>query len=85
VYVIQSSNRKIYIGQTDNIEQRLKRHNRKARSKVTSYTHKQGNNWKVVYSEVFQSRHDAFMREKYLKSHVGRDWLKIVIGPVAQR
>ena len=76
VYVIQSSNRKIYIGQTSNIEERLKRHNKEKKSKPVSYTARQGNNWKIIYSEAFESRKEALNREKELKSHKGRDWLR---------
>ncbi|KKQ89678.1 MAG: hypothetical protein UT11_C0020G0001, partial [Berkelbacteria bacterium GW2011_GWA2_38_9] len=32
--------------------------------------------WKLYYFEKFQSREEALKREKYFKSHAGRNWLK---------
>lgn len=84
IYVIQSDIGKIYIGQTENIEVRLKQHNDKNFDK-RSYTKKQGSHWKLVYSEEYLTRKEAQIREKALKSHKGRDWLYSIMGRVAQR
>lgn len=83
VYVIQNENNTIYIGQTDNIEKRLLRHNGVLLSKTRSYTKIHKGHWKIVYKEILEPRSSAIMREKYLKSHIGRDWLK-KFGSVAQ-
>lgn len=80
-YVIKSEyNGKIYIGQTDNLELRLRRHNGTLPSKKGSYTRINKGPWRLVYHEVFNTRGEAIMREKYLKSHRGRDWLKTIIN-----
>lgn len=76
VYVIQSeSTGKIYIGQTSNIEFRLRRHNKELLYNPKSYTSKNKGPWKLVYNETFQTRREAIKREKYLKSHAGRNYL----------
>lgn len=79
VYVIQNSDRKIYIGQTHDVAKRLERHNKEKKSKITSYTSKQGKHWKIVYREILETRKEALVREKELKSHKGRDWLRMNI------
>lgn len=79
VYVLENeTNHKIYIGQTADLETRLNRHNGLLVTKKKSYTsiNKQNGNWIVIYTEEYNTRHEALHREKYLKSHVGRDWLK---------
>jgi len=79
VYVLKNTTNKIYIGQTENLTKRLKRHNGELISKTTSYTKKQRGNWNIIYSETFKTRNEAFVREKLLKSHKGRDWLRQII------
>lgn len=46
-----------YVGQTSNLEERLKRHNQ-GRSKYT----KSDIPWKLVYKESFETRSDAMNR-----------------------
>ena len=78
VYVIKSkSSGKIYIGQTKNLDQRLKRHNELLPSKNKSYTKINKGSWKLVYEEVFRNRKEALKREKQLKSYQGRKFIKV--------
>lgn len=78
VYVLKNElNGKIYIGQTDDLEKRLLRHNGVLRAKAGSYTKLNKGNWVVAYKEELSSREDAIKREKYLKSHSGRDWVRL--------
>lgn len=80
VYVIQSTTTgKIYIGQTADIEKRLDRHNGILSSKQGSYTKVNQGIWKLVYKEDYGTRKEVLEREKYLKSHIGRDWLRNTI------
>ena len=85
VYVIKNSqNSKIYIGQTINLEKRLKRHNDKLSNKRKSFTHKNkgSGEWILVYKEEFEERKDALKREKELKSFQGRKFLiDKILGP----
>ena len=76
VYVIKNDKRKIYIGQTADLTNRLKRHNGELATKNKSYTYKNKGNWKIIYSETYDTRKEAMAREKDLKSHKGRDWIK---------
>ena len=86
VYIIRSENTgKIYIGQTSNLDVRLQRHNRQLITKKSSFTHKNGGNWKPVYTEQFATRTEAVKREKELKSHQGREFIKkVILGGVCR-
>jgi putative endonuclease len=80
VYALHNKEReKIYIGQTDNIEKRLERHNKLLSSKQTSFTSKMSGEWKLVYSEEYGTRKEAMKREKELKSYRGREFVKTKI------
>jgi len=79
VYVLKHTiTGKIYIGQTEDLETRLKRHNGILITKRKSYTNvnRGKGEWRIVYKEEYSTREEALRREKYLKSHIGRDWLK---------
>lgn len=81
VYCIYNrKNGKIYIGQTDNLEQRLGLHNDKVFDH--SYTARFDGNWELIYKEECSSRADALKREKQLKSFKGREFLKKLIIPL---
>lgn len=77
VYVIQSeSTGKIYIGQTANWGKRLKIHNQELPYNPKGYTAKNKGPWKLTYKETFETREEAIKREKYFKSHIGRDYIR---------
>lgn len=74
VYAIYNSgNEKIYIGQTDNIQRRIKEHNQKVGNHFTA---KLNGNWDLIYKEEVNSKKEAIVREKQLKSFKGRESLK---------
>jgi putative endonuclease len=79
-YVIKNEENKIYIGQTANLDKRLKRHNDLLTNRKTSYTSKNKSNWKLVYTEKFNTRKEAMKREKQLKSYQGRLFVKNIIA-----
>jgi putative endonuclease len=64
-----------YVGLTSNLERRLKEHNagynRSTRSRRP---------FEIVYVEHCDSRLEARKREKFLKSGVGREFLKRVVS-----
>ena len=60
-----------YTGQTPDLERRLAEHN-SGLSKST----KHGKNWKYIHMEAFPTRSEAMKREKWLKSGIGREWIK---------
>ncbi|MBI2436820.1 MAG: GIY-YIG nuclease family protein [Candidatus Magasanikbacteria bacterium] len=79
-YVIKNDIDEIYIGQTDDLFLRLKRHNGELPTKNTSYTHKHKNGeWNIVLTEEFETRRDAMKREKQLKSSRGRVYIREII------
>jgi putative endonuclease len=74
VYIIYNTSAdKIYIGQTDNLGERLHSHNNK---KGNHFTSKFEGEWKLVYSEQVSTRSEALKREKQLKSSRGRAYVK---------
>jgi len=79
VYTIKNANDRIYIGHTSNLTDRLKRHNGELKNKNKSFTSKNKGPWELVYSEVLNTRQEAIIREKQLKSARGRKFIKEVI------
>jgi len=76
-YVLQSlKTGKIYIGQTQDINKRIKRHNQELKTKPTAYTKRNQGSWKLVYKESFKTREEAIKRERELKSFQGRKFIK---------
>jgi len=64
IYILMSlKNRKIYIGQTNNLNDRLSRHN-----KGQCFSTKPYRPYKLIYFEIYQSRLEAMKRERYFKS-----------------
>ncbi len=62
---------RLYIGQSDDIDRRLKQHNT-GRVNSTKYYKP----CRLIYSEKFESRNEAVRREKELKLKTGREFLK---------
>ena len=76
VYVLYSLEfDRTYTGITNNIERRLKEHNKKRNRSTKAYTP-----WVIIHKEEFLSRVEARTREKYLKSGNGREYLKTLIS-----
>ncbi len=71
VYVLMAKSGATYVGQSGNLENRIKKHNRHS-SKATRLEE----DWRVVYEESFPSRAMALKREKFLKTGDGRRVLK---------
>ena len=67
VYVLRSlKDQKLYIGQTSDLERRIKRHNN-GRVKSTSRRRP----FQIIYKKEFSTRNDAVKYEYYLKSPEG--------------
>jgi len=72
VYVLQFKDSKdLYKGYTKDLKLRFEQH-KKARIKST----KNGGPFKLIYYEACLNQQDATHREKYLKSYLGRMFLK---------
>jgi len=51
-------------------------------TKSSGYTYKNKGPWKLVYKEVMPTRKAAMIREKALKEHQGRQFIKrLIMGP----
>ena len=70
---------KFYIGQTSNLEARVKSHNDQSHGRKR-YTRKQVGYWQLFHSEKFATRSEAMIRETFLKSGMGRDWIRNYIS-----
>ncbi|MEO0896431.1 MAG: GIY-YIG nuclease family protein [Bacteroidota bacterium] len=71
-YILRSeSSAKHYYGHTQDLEERLLRHNEN-RERAT----KSRGPWKSIYFEEFSTRSEAMKREKFFKTYAGWKWLK---------
>ena len=76
-YIIKSvKTGKLYIGQTNNIENRIWKHNS---NKV--FSTKNRGPWKLIYVKEFTSRSKAMKYERKLKSLKNKDYLLKIIEP----
>ena len=74
VYVLFSEHySKHYTGFTSDLENRLNSHNEFGKDWTARYRP-----WKLIYSKTFDSKKEALEHEKWLKSGVGRDFIKSI-------
>jgi putative endonuclease len=72
VYVLRSiKSGNLYTGCTSDLRKRLAQHN----EGMSPYTSHRGP-YELIYYEACMSEKDAFMREKYLKTGMGKRYLK---------
>jgi len=72
VYVIRSrKSGRLYTGSTNDLRKRLKQHNE---GKSTWTKHK--GPWEIIYYEASLNEEDARSREKYLKTGMGKRYIK---------
>ena len=72
VYALRNTeNRRLYTGFTSDLRKRLKEH----KERRSSYTKHRGP-YELIYYEACLSSNDAQMREKYLKTGMGKRYLK---------
>ncbi len=72
VYVLYSENfEKHYTGFTSNFEQRLLSHNVLGKGWTKKYWP-----WKVLLTDSYETKSEAMQRERWLKTGVGRDFIK---------
>ena len=75
VYVLESEiDGRLYKGQTTDISKRINEHNAGKTKSTKGYRP-----WKLVYFEKFETIKEAVLREKYLKSGIGREYLKALL------
>ena len=77
VYVIYNKEAsKYYVGQTEDIDIRLRQHNDHT---FKSYTARFPGEWKLIHRVSVATRSEALKREKGLKSGSGREFIKTII------
>ena len=77
VYILYSEKfNKNYTGFTSNLIERFKSHNILGTKGHTLKFRP----WSVIHVEFFSSKAEAMKREKYLKSGIGREFIKNLIG-----
>ena len=69
-----------YIGHAENLNDRLFRHNNSG-SKAT----KKANDWKLVYTEIFDLRSEAVKREIEIKKKKSRKYIELLIARYSNR
>ncbi len=66
---------RLYIGQTQDLEKRLAEHRQ-----GDSFYARRSHDWELVYQEEFLSRGRSMLREKELKTGVGREFLRRLLA-----
>lgn len=66
IYILRTTNNKLYIGQTNNLDKRLKQHSSHT-TKSAHFLRKESTS-QLVYSEEFYTRQEAMKREWQLKN-----------------
>ena len=75
VYILLSERTgRYYVGHTNDLDRRIAEHNR-IKGKYTDT----GIPWKVAYTEVFNSKTEAYARERYIKSRKSVDFVRQLI------
>ena len=75
LYILECQDKSLYTGVTSNIERRFKEHLKKT-SHYTGYNPPN----KILYSEYFQTKSEAFKREKQIKGWTRRKKLALIQG-----
>lgn len=75
VYILfRETKNKYYIGFTADLKERLLRHNQKSKGFTGNV-----NDWKIVYTEFYETKEQALKREKQLKSWKSRIKIELLI------
>ena len=75
IYILYSSEfKRTYVGQTNNLQNRLSYHNSGKVRSTKAYIP-----WEMIYKESFNTRSDAMRREKWFKSSPGRKLINSIV------
>ncbi len=78
IYILRTSSNTLYIGQTNNLEKRIREHKDK-NSKSAKYI-KYFTSFVLVYSENYNSRTEAMKREYHLKNWTKAKKEALILG-----
>lgn len=81
VYILRTSSNTLYIGQTNNLDNRLKEH-RSKKTKSEKYT-RYFDSFELFYTEQFATRREAMQREWQLKQWSRRKKEALIKGAIA--
>lgn len=70
-YILLNRNKHLYTGYTVDLRKRFKEHNTK-KSKYTKYN----GPYELIYYEACSDKEDAMVRERFLKSGLGKRYIK---------
>ena len=74
-YILKNQKGSLYIGQTNNLQERLERHNK---NRVNS-TKRKGP-WEIVWQKAFNTTGEAMKYENYLKSLKNKKYIEKIIA-----
>ena len=74
VYVLENPRGKFYIGQTENIADRVTDHNRT--DSFDGHFARKNGPWKLVWFEIHNSRSSAMQRERQIKRMKSARWIR---------
>jgi putative endonuclease len=78
VYILRFSNNTLYIGQTNNLQRRLKDHSSKS-TRASKFS-KENGSFELVYQEHYNTLLDVMRREKQLKGWSGAKKEALISG-----
>jgi len=79
VYILRSEARqRYYVGSTGNLDRRINQHNSSHKG-FTSVVRP----WKLIHSEVYETKAEALKRERYLKSMKSVKFIRSLLNPEA--
>lgn len=78
LYILRTSRNTLYIGQTNNLEKRLSQH--RGKSKGGAKYLRAFADFALVYTEVYETRSEAMMREIELKKLTKKQKEEMVAG-----
>jgi putative endonuclease len=74
VYILYSIKfQKHYTGFTSNLTQRILSHNKLGKDWTAKYRP-----WKIIFKKEFDNKKEAMSYEKWLKSGIGREFIKTI-------
>ena len=75
VYIVENPNGKFYVGQTEDLDRRVRQHNDPSHSEM-KYTTKHTGPWELVWFEEHSDRASAMTRERFIKSRKSATWIR---------
>ena len=75
VYILRSNKNRYYVGCTGNLVERIKEH-KLGKTKSTKFFE----SFEVIYTEIFQTKQEAYKRERQIKKYKGGEAFKKLLS-----